>query len=166
MRWKSAATVTLLVVAGSVSARAQGSPSLEGAWRVTEFVATGANAETIKSPQPGLYIFTKRHYSIVTVGGTAPRKDFGAARDPENLSDAEKIARYAAWEPFAANAGTYQVSGNILTTRAEVAKNPGVMTGPPIERTFRIEGKTLTLIRKPAAGQPARETTTTLTRVE
>jgi hypothetical protein len=166
MKWKSAATITLLVVGASAFARAQGSPSLEGVWRVTGFVTTGANAETSNSPQPGLFLFTKRHYSIITVNGTTERKNFGAAGDPAKLTDAEKLARYEAWRPFSANSGTYRVEGNTLTTRAEVAKNPAVMAGGPIERQFKIEGKTLTLIRKSAANQPASETTTTLTRLE
>jgi len=127
---------------------------------------TGANAATNKSPQPSLYLFTGQHYSIMTVNGTAPRKDFGAPKDPSKLTDAEKIARYEAWDAFTANSGTYQVSGSSLTTRPLVAKNPGVMTGPAAMREFRIEGKTLTLIQKSAAGQPVSETTTRLTRVE
>jgi hypothetical protein len=127
---------------------------------------TGANATTNKSPQPGLYIFTKQHYSIVSVGGTAPRKDFGAAKDPDKLTDAEKMARYEAWDAFTANAGTYKVSATTLTTQPLVAKNPSVMAGPGATREFKLEGKTLTLIQKSAAGQPASETRTILTRVE
>lgn len=165
MRWKGALTVALLIVAVTVPARAQTGPSLQGAWRVTEVVTTGANAESNPNPQPGLFLFTKQHYSIITVNGTTPRKDYGTAPDPAKLTDAEKAARYEAWDKFTANAGTYQVSGGTLTTHPVVAKNPVVM-GPAITREFRIEGKTLTLIRKSAAGQPASETTTRLTRVE
>jgi hypothetical protein len=165
MRWKSVVMITLLVAAGSVLSRAQGAPSLQGAWRVTDVVTTGANAETNKNPQPGLYLFTQKHYSIVTDNATAPRKDFGAARERGKLTDAEKIARYEVWDKFSANSGTYQVSGNTLTVHPLVAKNPAVM-GPAVTREFRIEGNTLTVIRKPAPGQPVSETTTRLTRVE
>lgn len=165
MRWKSAVTVALLVVAGSVSARAQTAPSLQGVWRVTEVVRTGAGAMTNSSPQPGLYLFTKQHYSTVILNGTEPRKDFGTAVDPAKLTDAEKMARYEAWRTLTANSGTYRVSGSMLTTRPVVAKDPAVM-GPEITREFRIEGKALTLIRKSDPGQPVSETTTRLTRVE
>jgi hypothetical protein len=154
----------LLVVSAWSFVDAQ-SPSLQGAWRVTQIVVTGANAASNRSPQPGLYVFTRQHYSITTVNGTEPRKNFEAARDPAKLTDAEKIARYEAWNPFAANAGTYTVKGNVLTTRPMVAKNPAVM-GTEATREFRIEGNTLTLIQRAAAGQPAAETTTTLTRIE
>ena len=165
MRWKIGLVAALLLVATSVQARAQATATLQGAWRVTEVVVTGANAETNTSPQPGLYLFMKKHYSLTTVNSMAPRKNFGAAGDPNKLTDPEKIARFEVWDEFSANAGTYEVSGNTITAHPVVAKNPAVM-GPAITREFRIEGNTLTLIRKSAAGQPASVTTTKLTRVE
>ena len=82
------------------------------------------------------------------------------------LTEAEKMARYEAWNAFTANSGTHQISGSTLTTRPVVAKNPGVMAGPTATREFKIEGKTLTLIQKSAAGQPVSENRTTLMRVE
>jgi hypothetical protein len=166
MRRKIAVIVALLVLGASVFAHAQTAPSIQGAWRVIEVVVTGANAATNRSPQPSLYVFTRQHYSVMTVNGTAPRKDFGTPKDPSKLTEAEKSARYEAWDAFTANSGTYQVSGGTLTTRPLVAKNPGVMAGPAATRAFRIEGNTLTLIQKSAAGQPVGETTTRLTRVE
>ena len=166
MRFKVGVIVALLTMGVPALAGAQAAPSLQGAWRVTEIEVTGANAATNKSPQPGLYVFTRQHYSIMTVNGTAPRKDFGTPRDPAKLTDAEKIARYEVWDAFTANSGTYQVSGSTLTARPLVAKNPGVMAGPAATREFRIEGSTLTLIQKSAAGQPVSETRTRLTRVE
>jgi hypothetical protein len=101
----------------------------------------------------------------MTVNSTAPRKSFGNAANAEKLTDAEKMARYDAWVDFTANTGTYQVAGNVLTTKPIVAKNPGVM-GTTQTREFKIEGSTLTLITKSAAGQPASQTTTRLTRIE
>jgi lipocalin-like protein len=165
MRGRISAIVVLLVVGASIVARSQ-TPSLEGAWRVTEVVVTGDGASTNKTPQPGLYLFTKKHYSLITVNSTSPRKEFGAPKDPAKLTDAEKMARYEAWNDFSANSGTYEVKGNHLTTRPIVAKNPSVMTGPGQTREFKIDGKMLTLIQTSAAGQPASETRTTLTRVE
>jgi hypothetical protein len=165
MRLKTSVIAAMLVVGAWALATAQSAPSLQGAWRVTEIVVTGANASTNSSPQPGLYVFTRQHYSIVTVNGTTARKAAAAPRDPAKLTDAEKIAQYELWNPFTANSGTYQVKGNTLTTTPLVAKNPGVM-GTPATREFTIDGKTLTLIQKSAAGQPASETRTKLTRLE
>jgi hypothetical protein len=166
MKRRTIVIAGLAVVSAWALVSAQQAPSLQGAWRVAEIVTTGANAATNRSPQPGLYIFTGRHYSIMTVNGTEARKNFEAARDPAKLTDAEKLARYDVWNPFTANAGTYTVKGNMLTTRPMVAKNPGVMSGNEQTREFRIEGNTLTLIQRAAAGQPPSETTTRLTRLE
>ena len=156
--------VVLLVLGAWVGTQSQ-SPSLEGAWRVSEVVVTGADASTNKTPQPSLYLFTKKHYSILAVGGTEARKPFPPAKDPAKLTDAEKIARFESWDGFTANSGTYDVKGSTLTTTPIVAKNPSVM-GRAQTREFKLAGSTLTLISKSAAGQPASETRTTLTRVE
>ena len=166
MRFNVGLIVALLTASGAALACAQATASIQGAWSVTEVVVTGANAETIKSPQPGLYIFTKQYFSIMRVNGTAPRKDFGSPHDAVNLTDAEKIESYEVWKPFSANSGTYQVNGTTLTLRPLVAKNPSVMAWPPYTRDFRIQGNTLTLIEKSAPGQPASETRIRFTRVE
>lgn len=165
MKSKMTAIVAMLLVGGWAMTSAQ-APSLQGVWRVSEIVVTGANASTNTSPQPGLYVFTKQHYSIVTVNGTAARKDVSPAKDPARLTDAEKIARYDMWSPFTANSGTYEVKGNTLTTRPLAAKNVGAMAGTGQTREFKIEAKTLTLVQKSPAGQPVSETRTKLTRVE
>ena len=162
---KTSVMVAIVVVGAWALASAQSAPSLQGAWRVTEIVVTGAAAATTSSPQPGLYVFTRQHYSIVTVNGTTARKAGAAPKDPAKLTDAEKVAQYELWNPFTANSGTYQVSGSTLTTRPLVAKNPGVM-GATQTREFKIDGNTLTLIQKSATGQPASETRTKLTRLE
>jgi hypothetical protein len=155
----------LLIVVAAGSAVAQPAPSLQGAWRVTEVTVTGANAASNKSPQPGIFVFTKGHYSIVTVGSTAPRKNVAAAANPGRLTDAEKIARFEAFDQFIANTGTYEVKGTTLTTHPIVAKNPATM-GTTTTREFRIEGNTLVLLQTSPAAQPASQTTTRLTRIE
>ncbi|CAN5804677.1 hypothetical protein BH18ACI5_BH18ACI5_05850 [soil metagenome] len=96
--------------------------------------------------------------------GTTPRKDLPTAQDPEKLTDAEKMARYEAWELLTANAGTYEIKGTTLTIHPMVAKNPSVM-GQAQTREFKIDGKTLTLIQKSTTA-PGTETRTVLTRVE
>ena len=157
-------TFALLFYGATSQAQAPG--KIEGVWKVTEVVVTGANASTNSSPLPSQYIFTKGHYSLITVNGTQPRTALEPAKDPANLTDAEKLARYAHWNAFSANSGTYTVSGTTITSRPLVAKNETVMTGPPAVREFKIEGNTLWLIAKSAAGAPVSETRTKLTRVE
>lgn len=159
------ASLVVMLVAASQFISAQGAASIQGAWRVTEVVVTGAGASSNKAPQPGIYIFTKQHYSIMLVRGSAPRKAPAAAANPEKLTDAEKLARFDVYDPFTANSGTYEVKGTTLAIHPAVAKNPGVM-GSTQTSEFKLEGNTLTLVSKSAAGQPVSQTTTKLTRIE
>jgi len=55
--------------------RAASQETIQGVWRVTEVTTTGPNASTNKSPQPSLYIFTPKHYSLMRVNGTTARPD-------------------------------------------------------------------------------------------
>ena len=166
----SRALLATLLVCVPTLAFAQGgatAPSVEGVWKIAEVVTTGANAATNASPQPSLIIFARGHYSYLSVNGTQPRPTFSPAKDPNTLTDAEKIARYEQWNPFTAQAGTYEVKGTALSRRPLVAKNVAAMTtAPPIVQEFKLEGSTLWLITKSAAGQPASETRTKLTRVQ
>ena len=71
---------------------------IEGVWKVTEIVVTGAGASNVGSPQPGLFIFTRGHYSMMSVPGNQPRALFKA----EEPTNEEKIA---AFDSFVANTG-------------------------------------------------------------
>jgi hypothetical protein len=149
-----------------VSAQTTTSP-IDGVWKIAEVVTTGANAATVTSPQPGLLIFARGHYSWVSVGGTTPRQQSAAPKDPDKLTDAEKVARYDEWNPLTANSGTFATKGSTLTRQVQVAKNVSVMNAKtPQVHEFKIDGNTLLLIQKSAAGQPASETRTKLTRVQ
>jgi hypothetical protein len=170
---RSLALLVVVSLAGAGPAHAQAKSPVEGVWKVAEVqVIGGANPGTNASPQPGLYMFTKGHYSVMTINGDKARTALpqgggqGRGRGQAPLSDAEKLALYEHWSPFTANSGTYTIQGNMLTTRPLVAKNEGVMQGTPQSREFKIEGTTLWLIAKPAAGQAGAETRTKLTRLE
>jgi hypothetical protein len=116
--------------------------------------------------QPSQIIFTKTHYTWLSLGGTAARKS-ATRKDPAKPTDAEKAAEWEMWDPLTAQGGTYQFNGTTLTRRPTVAKNVTVMTtNPPLVQQAKLQGNKLTLVQKSAAGQPARETTTVLTRVE
>jgi len=163
-----AALLTLFMLFPVIaSAQATAPNPIDGVWKITEVVTTGANAATVSSPQPSLLIFARGHYSWLSVGGTTPRTQSPAPKDPANLTDAEKAARYAEWNPFTANSGTFETKGSTLSRRPLVAKNVGAMTAKnPQVHDFKIEGNTLWLVQKSAAGQPASETRTKLTRVQ
>ena len=74
----------------------------------------------------------------------------------------------ALWNPMAANAGAYEVEGNLVTIRPIVAKIPVVMKPGAYEvYAFRVENDTLSLtqqrnVRGPVEGRAP----TTLVRIE
>lgn len=161
-------TALCLTLPTAVSAQ-EGSTarSLQGVWRIVETVTKGANASTISNPQPSLVIFTEGHYSFLNISGEQPRPRFAPAKDPNKLTDAEKIARFEQWSPFIANAGTYDVKGTTLILRPLVAKSETVMAkNSSIESEFKLEGNTLWAVTKSPAGRPASETRFKLRRVE
>ena len=99
------------------------------------------SGEEIADPQPGMVIFTGTHYMMMYANGDAPR----ARYEGEQQSDAEIVAAY---NTLTANAGRYEVSGNEITTRAYVAKDPNYMGDWPDNAntyTFRFDGETLHL---------------------
>ena len=135
---------------------AQVSPeALDGAWRVVEVMSTGpAGARTLGDPQPGLLLFTEGHYSYTLVNGDQPRP-----RPPGGLATAEQLL--AAWSPFAANAGTFELDGDRMIRRPIVAKSPDAM-GPGIfnEYTFRLAADTLWITTVGTETGPSRNPTT------
>jgi hypothetical protein len=142
-------------------------PTLQGVWRITEVTTTGKDASTNKSPQPSLYIFTAKHYSIARVNGTAPRPNLTAADYPK----ATAAQLLAVWGPsgFAAQSGTYEVAGGKLTTRAIVARGTGPMApGAFATSSYKLDGKTLTITQERGFdGKPVENPTTwKLTRIE
>jgi hypothetical protein len=164
--------LTLLVLCTTVvSAQSSKKKPIEGAWKVTEIVVTGAGASNVPNPQPGLIIFARKHYSVMWVPGNQPRSLF-TGEDP---TDQEKIAAY---DSFVANSGTYEVAGATLTLHPMVARSPNFMAGGASKFQLRIEGTTLWLTQKntdlslragnrvaPSSG-PVSETRLKLSRVE
>jgi hypothetical protein len=146
------------------AAFAKGHPtrrSLEGVWRITKVVVpAGPNAGTDTHPQPGLQIFYRGYFSIVRDVSGAPRSPSPPPGDPNNLTDAEKIARYEEWAPFGASAGTYELEGDTLITHNIVAKQ---VRGANLTEaaTIRFEGRdTFVATAKSEPGvPPGRQTT-------
>jgi hypothetical protein len=112
--------------------------TLEGVWKVTEIVITGAGAYAVTAPQPGVFIFTKSHFSWMWVPGTQPRALFKA----QVPTTEEKLA---AFDSLSASSGTYELNGSIATFRPIVAKGPNNVF---IDEQFLIDGETLTLTWK------------------
>jgi hypothetical protein len=94
--------------------------SIQGVWQVVEVRMSGPNPATITipEPRPNLTIITARHYIQVHVEGEGG--------------------------PFAGEAGTYDIKGNLITMRPIAAKNPAVMThGAFSTWSFTLTGDTL-----------------------
>jgi hypothetical protein len=120
---------------------ADGGSSLDGAWMVAEITTTGPDSATlnIRSPQPGLLLFTGRHYSLMRIGSADPRPLLEPA---DSATVKGLLAVYGT--AFTANAGTYELTGSTLTTSPFVAKNPQVMApGNQQRSSIRIVGDSL-----------------------
>jgi len=164
--------LTLLVLCTTVvSAQSSTKKGIEGAWKVTEIVVTGADASNVPNPQPGLMIFTRKHYSVMWIPGNQPRSLFKG----EGPTNEEKIEAY---DSFVANSGTYELAGATLTLHPMVARSPNFMAGGVSKLQLRIEGTTLWLTQKNSdlsiptgngvatSSGPASETRWKLSRVE
>jgi hypothetical protein len=129
---------------------APGNP-LEGVWQVVDVGG---------QPAAGVYIFTGTHYSMM----------FAATNRPD-IADASKATAdelRAMWAPMAANAGTYEVAGDLVTIRPIVAKIPVVMKPGAYEvYAFRIQDNTLSWTQQRNVRGPVESgATTKLMRVE
>lgn len=125
MKWSSSGPILLAAVL--TTAVAADSP-LVGAWQL----------DPAQSGQAALYLFTPTRYSMVLAATDRP--------DIADMSKATADELRATWGPLLANAGTYEVSGDLITIHPLVAKIPVVMKpGASEVYRFRIEGKTLTL---------------------
>jgi hypothetical protein len=158
---------TLFALVPGIALAQQGAASpIDGVWRITETSITGDNPSTDKSPQPSLIIFARGHYSWLSLNGATPRKQRAAPSTPGKPTDAEKIAAYDEWQPFIANAGTYEIKGTAVTRRRLVAKNVSAMApvAEPVVEQFKLEGDTLWITSEPPNAQGA-QTRFRLTRV-
>lgn len=148
--------LSLFLVSGSLYAQAQQQNALMGTWKVTTIALP--NQPQITSPQPGLYIFTPKYYSIIRINRNKP-DPFSAA--PEEAKDKDILASS---EGVTAEAGTYTVSGNHLRMRPLTANDPSAITGPGSEYEFEIRGKSVLITSIPADGSA--RSVVVLTRVE
>jgi hypothetical protein len=172
-----AAFAMALVVASYSSLPAQSPGSIQGVWRpVSRTIPATENPGDRSDPfahvpvgtqsdlQPGLMIFTAKHYSRTTDTATAPRPT-SADATPGKPTAEELQAR---WGPFQANAGTYELAGSTLTLRLMVSKNPTDQRSVNFARlTVEMDGDRLWLtpIANPA-GRIVAGVTTEYVRVE
>jgi len=122
--------LAIIVAVATVSGQAPASNPLIGAWKVD-----GA--------QPGLYLFTKGHYSFSRVQGM-PLPEYPSN---DKATDADKVAVF---NTLYLNSGTYTVTGNTLATKAMMAKSKFAIGGAGNQYEFAITGNALVLTQKPS----------------
>jgi hypothetical protein len=164
------------LAAWAASTNSQSPPSLQGVWRNVERVIPAAPPGDRRDPfghvpvgvqtnvQPGLLFFTRHYYSRTTDTGVTPRPTT-AFVIPAKPTLEELQAR---WGPFSANAGTYELSGQTLTLRAFVAKEPrDQIAGGFARLRVTLEGDRLSLTPiENSEGRIAAGVTSTYVRVE
>jgi hypothetical protein len=121
--------LALVVAATTLSGQSAPANPLVGAWKV-------------EGAQPGLYIFTRQHYSFARIQGAA-LPDYPSN---DKATDADKVAVF---NTMYLNTGTYTVTGNTLATKAMVAKSKFAIGGAGNQYEFTIAGNSLTLTQKP-----------------
>jgi hypothetical protein len=145
------------LVLGAVATAPVPGQTLEGVWKpIVVVVDSGANRGLHTSDvQPGLMIFTKRHYSMLFVQGFAPRPQLSDTAKDDELG--------RVFNPFTANAGTYRRDDSTITFTPIVAKVPAVMSGTPFTLRARLRADTLWVTGGPGA---ARRQEATWVRIE
>ena len=136
-----AALLSVLVAASAAQAQTAAHNPLVGAWRITEIADTGKPSLT--TPQPGLYIFTPKHYSFIRINGAKPLPDYPSN---DKATDAEKVTVF---NSIYMQSGSYTVKDNVLAVKVLVAKSAFAMAAPGNQFDVAINGDTLTLTQKP-----------------
>jgi hypothetical protein len=134
------ALLAAFVFATAAQAQPHAANPLVGTWRVTEIA--DANKPPLTAPQPGLYIFTPKHYSMVRINGVKPLPDYPSN---DKASDTDKVAVFNA---LYLQSGTYTLKDNILSIKALVAKSAFAMTAAGNQYDVVISGNTLVLTLK------------------
>jgi hypothetical protein len=138
--------MSVVLVAINPTVLGQKNPSIQGVWRAVEVTVTNPNTPPNGRPkgthtnlQPSLLICTAKHYSMTVDTAVEPRP---TAPVKEQLKPTLEELQ-ARWGPFVANAGTYEVSGDTLTTHPVVAKNPALQGKLVGRATIKLEGNNL-----------------------
>ena len=162
MKIRMSMIAVLLTAVLGVSAYAQ-KGSIEGVWSLTEITSTGTDGSTKQMTQPSMYLFTKKHYSIIYVNSDKARP---SDNDVDKMT-AEQL-RDMFVNSFIANAGTYEYKGGKVTFHPIVAKSPGYMqVGNWVRQSAKIDANTLTLISDSSnTGPSTNPSTIKLKRVE
>ncbi len=133
-----------------------GDVSIRGVWRVTERSFSRPDSSwTNSNPEPGLYMFGERYFSVQEIRESGPRALFS--------DGTTELERLAAFDVFHAHSGTYETTDSVLTIVPTLAKSPNSMDGRSYSYAIDISGDRLTITRVSDDGETR---VTTLTRIE
>jgi hypothetical protein len=140
--------VAAVLTLSSVVGLAQSKPSIQGVWRKADVTVTTPNPNaanglpkgTHTDVQPGLLIFTAKHYSSTNDNGATPRPK--TPFKVQGKPTAEEMQ--AQWGSFQASSGTYELAGTTITFRPIAAKVPAYQGGLS-RHTVKLEGNTMWL---------------------
>lgn len=124
--------------------------SVAGVWKTVSVTILGGpqGGTELEMAQPSLSIFTERHFATVFVVGMQPRATLAEDATEEQL--------LAAWAPFQALAGTFELSGDELRTKLIVSKSPNETAEQKEETSiFEVDGDTLYRTFMDEWGNPA-----------
>lgn len=132
---------TLAIVAAFVFTTSAQSKAVQGVWQSTETIIGGPDGTAFKVSQPTLSIFTKKHYSFMSILGDTPRPDI-SERSPAT----PELMKEVFVDRFTANGGTYEVKDGKLTTHPSIAKSPSYMKAENFTvYSVEVKGNTMTL---------------------
>lgn len=134
-----------------------GRTALEGAWVLQE--VSYAKPPVFKVNKPtGMLVISGNHFATVTLmDSTSPRPVVGASGATAKAMD----ELLATWGPVRAQAGTLQVSGDKVTSRAIVAKGSEPMaSGAFFEDTFTVTSDSLVLVSTRSQAGPTQNPVT------
>lgn len=113
--------------------------SIVGCWRVSRIeMGAGSTMNVIDPALPGLFLFTRDHYSMTWMPGSERQPDYADLWHP---NDTEKIYSYNA---IVTNAGRYKIKKSKLVTDIQVAKTPAFIGGRA-EYLLEIQSDRMTL---------------------
>jgi hypothetical protein len=121
------------------------SGAIQGVWQTGEITIAGPTPRTITIPEPRPYftIITPRYYSRTEVQSDGPRPVI------PDVAKATADELRTVWGPFVGEAGTYEVSGDIVTMHPLASKNPAAMVpGAFIVYTYKLDGNTLWFVQQ------------------
>jgi hypothetical protein len=138
------AVISIGIVTGSSGSSAAGTPvsqnrggsktrAIQGVWQATEVRTTDPSARTIQI-LPNMTFFAATHYSRISTERRRPMLADPATATADELR--------ATWGPFVGETGTYEITGNLITLRPIVAKNPAA-EGNPIVYSYKFEDDAL-----------------------